>query len=132
VAAVVAEQAQIAIVLEDLSLVDGFKRGWEVVKSNAVSIVIMALILLIGGGIIGVIFALPLIIAFIPIFIGMVASQQSLMPIYIGLACCAIYFPILIFFNGVLTAYIQTAWTLTYMRLTSPKEEAPVIIEANA
>jgi hypothetical protein len=129
---VVVEQAQAAIVLEDLGMLDGFKRGWEIVKANAVPMVVMVLILGIGSAILGVIVALPLIIAVIPIFIGMVTSQQSLTPFYIALVCCAVYMPVLIFFNGVLTAYIQTAWTLTYLRLSQPKVEAPVIIEANA
>jgi hypothetical protein len=126
------EQAQNAIVLEDLNMLDGFKRGWEIVKANAVPIIIMMLILGIGSGIIGVIIALPIIIAVVPAVIGMAVSQQTLTPFYIAAACCVAYFPVLLFFNGVLTAYIQASWTLTYLRLVKSKEEAPVIIEANA
>lgn len=129
---VIVEQAQNAIVLEDLNMLDGFKRGWEIVKANAVPIIIMMLILGIGSGIIGVIIALPIIIAVVPAFIGIAVSQQTLTPFYIAAACCVAYFPVLLFFNGVLTAYIQASWTLTYLRLVKPKEEAPVIIEANA
>ena len=126
------EQAQNAIVLEDLNMLDGFKRGWEIVKANAVPIIIMMLILGVGSGIIGVIIALPIIIAVVPAVIGMAVSQQTLTPFYIAAACCVAYFPVLLFFNGVLTAYIQASWTLTYLRLVKQKEEAPVIIEANA
>ena len=126
------EQAQNAIVLEDLNMLDGFKRGWEIVKANAVPIIIMMLILGIGSGIIGVIIALPIIIAVVPAVIGMAVSQQTLTPFYIAAACCVAYFPVLLFFNGVLTAYIQASWTLTYLRLVKSQEEAPVIIEANA
>ena len=126
------EQAQNAIVLEDLNMLDGFKRGWEIVKANAVPIIIIMLILGIGSGIIGVIIALPIIIAVVPAVIGMAVSQQTLTPFYIAAACCVAYFPVLLFFNGVLTAYIQASWTLTYLRLVKPQEEAPVIIEANA
>ncbi len=126
------EQAQNAIVLEDLNMLDGFKRGWEIVKANAVPIIIMMLILGIGSGIIGVIIALPIIIAVVPAVIGMAVSQQTLTPFYIAAACCVAYFPVLLFFNGILTAYIQASWTLTYLRLVKSKEEAPVIIEANA
>jgi hypothetical protein len=135
VVSVILEQAQNAIVLEDLSMLDGFKRGWEIVKVNAVPMVIMVFILGIGSALLGVIVALPLIpviIAMIPFFIGMFSSLQSLTPLYIALAFGVAYMPVLIFFNGVLTAYIQTAWTLTYLRLSQPKVEAPVIIEANA
>lgn len=129
---VVIEQAQTAIVLEDLNMLDGFKRGWQIVKANAVPMIVMALILAVGGGVIGVIVALPIIIAVIPLIIGMAALRESLTPLYIAAACCVVYLPVLLFFNGLLTAYIQTAWTLTYLRLTQPKEEAPLMIEANA
>ncbi len=129
---VIIEQAQAAIVLEDLSLVDGFKRGWQIVKSNAGPIIVMALILAFGGGLIGVLVSLPLIIAVVPLVIGMSSLRESLTPLYIALACCLAYMPVLIFLNGILTAYIQSAWALTFMKLAQPKEEAPIIIEANA
>ncbi len=129
---IVIEQAQAAIVLEDLGMLDGFKRGWQIVKSNAGPMIVMALILGIGSAIISVVVALPIIIAVIPLVIGAGALRQSLTPLYIALACCAAYMPVLIFFNGVVTAYIQSAWALTFMRLATPKENTPVIIEANA
>jgi hypothetical protein len=133
--AVIVEQAQVAIVLEDLGMVDGFKRGWAVVKSNPIPMVVMALILGIGGAIIGVIVSMPLILAALPVIIGMDSLRQSLTPVWIALACCLAYMPVLIFLNGVLTAYIQSAWALTYMKLSQPaqpKDDAPMIIEANA
>lgn len=128
----IVEQAQNAIVLEDLSMLDGFKRGWEIVKTNAVPVVIMMLILGVGSAVLGLVIALPIIVAMLPLIVGAAKLQQSLTPVYITAACCVVYFPILLVFNGVLTAYIQTAWTLTYLRFTQPKAEAPVIIEGNA
>jgi len=122
VVTVVVEQAQPAIVLEDLGMLDGLKRGWEVVKSNAVTMIIMSLILGAGGAIIGLIFAIPIIVAFIPVFASLAVLEESLTLLYISLACCALYMPVLIFLNGVLTAYIQSAWALTYMRLAVPNK----------
>jgi hypothetical protein len=132
---VIVEQAQAAIVLEDLSMMDGFKRGWQIVKTNPIPMVIMALILGVGGAIIGVIVSLPLIIAVLPVIIGMGLLRESMTPAWIALACCLAYMPVLILFNGVLTAYIQSAWALTFMKLSQPaqpKDDVPVIIEANA
>jgi hypothetical protein len=34
--------------------------------------------------------------------------------------------------NGIITAYIQSAWTLTFMQLSKPQESASVIVEPNA
>jgi len=133
---VIIEQAQAGIVIEDLSMLDGFKRGWEIVKSNPGPIIIMALILGIGGAIVGVAVSLPLILAVLPIAIGygMGGSQESTAPLILAAACCVLYFPVLLIANGILTAYIQSAWTLTYMQLTGPKEisNAPIAIESNA
>jgi len=135
VVSVIIEQAQVSIVLEDLSMIDGFKRGWQIVKTNPIPMVVMALILGVGGGIVGVIVSMPIILAVLPIVIGMGSLRESLTPVYIALACCLAYMPVLIFLNGVLTAYIQSAWALTYMKLShpeQPRDDAPIIIEANA
>lgn len=135
VLSVIVEQAQAAIVLEDLSMVDGFKRGWQIVKSNPGPMVIMALILGVGGAIIGLVISIPIVIAVLPVVIGMNSLRESMTPIWIALACCLAYMPVLIFLNGVLTAYIQAAWALTYMNLSQPaqpKDDAPMILEANA
>jgi Zn-dependent protease with chaperone function len=129
---IIIEQAQAAVVLEDLGMLDGFKRGWQIVKTNAVPTIVMSLILGVGGAIISVIVSLPIILAFIPVFMSMSTLRESLTPLYISLVCCAVYMPVLIFFNGILTAYIQSAWALTFMQLAGPKEDAPVFVEANA
>jgi hypothetical protein len=34
--------------------------------------------------------------------------------------------------QGIITAYTESAWTLTYMRITQPQDETPEVIEANA
>lgn len=129
---IIIEQAQAAIVLEDLGILDGFKRGWQIVKTNAMPTILMSLILGVGSFIVIMIVAIPLMLAFIPVIMSMSILRESLVPLYISLACCAFYMPVLILFNGIVTAYIQSAWTLTFMQLAAPKEEAPVIIEANA
>ena len=133
---VVLEQADAAIVLEDKSMFDGFKRGWEVSKNNVGPMVVMALILMIGGAIVSVIIALPImIIAFSAAFgfiTGDFAAGVPRTAIVIAIACCVLYFPVLLTLSGVLTTYIQAAWTLTFMRLTKPQDNAPVFVTGNA
>ncbi len=127
---VVIEQANVAIVLEDKSIMDGLRKGWEVVRANVVTMIAMGLILFIGSAVLGIIIALPVIIAVLPFVFA--AVRQSAAPVWIGIVCCAAYFPILLVLNGIVTAYMQTAWALTYMRLTKPQDNAPVLLEANA
>jgi hypothetical protein len=130
--AVVIEQANAAIVLENLSLMDGLRKGWDVARNNVGPMIALALILFIGAAVVGFIFAIPIIVAVIPLIVG--AASNNTNPIWFSVACCALYFPVLLLLNGILTAYIQTVWALAYMRLTAapPQDNAPVIVEANA
>ncbi|MGZ9222034.1 MAG: hypothetical protein ACXW4Q_07990 [Anaerolineales bacterium] len=128
---VVIEQANAAIVLEDLGIGDGLRRGWEVVKANIGTMILMALILFIGSAVVGIVLAIPLIVAVAPLVIGSAAGVERT-PLLIFGVCCAVYLPILLILNGILTAYIQSAWTLTFMRLTKPQDNAPIVLEANA
>lgn len=131
VVGIIVEQADAAIVIENLSMFDGFKRGWDIFKTNWGPLLVMMLILGIGGAIVGTVFAVPLLIAVLPAAFG--AAQGNNNMFIIAAACCILYLPVLIFLNGLLTAYIQSAWTLTFMRLTAkPQENAPVFVEGNA
>jgi len=129
---VIVEQANAAIVIEDLRMFDGFKRGWEVVRANLGPVIIMALILIFGGGIVSIIFAIPIFLMIIPLMPSLIAGEFQRSGLLIAGLCFVAYLPILILLNGILSAYIQSAWTLTYMRLTAPRENAPVLVEANA
>ena len=43
-----------------------------------------------------------------------------------------VFSPFYAVLQGFLLAFMQAAWTLTYMRLTKPMDNRPVVIEANA
>jgi hypothetical protein len=58
-ATVVIEQANIAIIVEELSMSDGLKRGWEVFRENIGAMIVMMLILFFGQFVIGFVLALP-------------------------------------------------------------------------
>ena len=118
---VIIEQSNNAIVLENLGIIAGLKRGWEVVRANFGMMVVMGLILIIGvQGVIGFILGLPVFLIAIPAFLGAVSrSSQGLWAgLLVAGLCFIAYLPFFIVLNGILRAYIGTAWTLTYMRLT--------------
>ena len=135
---VILEQGQAAIVAEDLTMLDGFKRGWEIAKSDIVGMIVLSLVLGIGSGIISFVISLPIIVAVIPGVIGMMGYQQgNAIPamVWVAVACCALYMPVLIFLNGVLTAYIKTSWALSFLQLTkptAPPENLPIPAQADA
>jgi Protein of unknown function (DUF4013) len=135
----ISTQAERAIVLEDKSILDGFKRGWEVLTKNLGPILIIWLITVVIGIVAAIVIALPLLVVMVPLVIAFIANMNSLnfsfTPWLVAFACiiCA-YVPISWFLNGVLMTYVQSAWTLTYIRITQPKQEeqTPVNSPTNA
>jgi len=129
---VILEQANIAIVVEDLSMLDGLKQGWEVFRENIGNMIVMGLILGLGGAVVGFVMALPIFFTMMPLLIGGVAAAANESPMFAGsgmvvsAVCCLSYLPVLILLSGILQAYIKTAWTLTYLRLTG--QSAPPVV----
>ncbi len=132
----VIEQTNIAIVVENTGIRDGLQRGWEVVTKNLGPMIVMALILYLGVSLIGgFIIGLPIALVVVPAVAGVVwgGLDPSGFPRFVGPGiliaglCLVAYLPVLLVLSGILRAYISSAWTLTYMRLT--RRPAPSIPE---
>ena len=118
VVTVIVEQANAAIVLEDLSLSAGFQRGWAIVRSNIGPALIMALILGVVSLVVGLAVAIPILVVVLPGVLAYYSNPDSSAPIVFMSVCVCLYLPIAIFLQGVVFAYIQSAWTLTFLSLT--------------
>ncbi len=93
----------------------------------------------IGGAIIGFIIALPILLIIVPAAISATVSSIAESELafggslVVGGLCLLTYIPVLILLGGVLQAYFQSAWTLTYLRLTASSTEsetAPLLEES--
>ena len=128
-AQVVITQASIAMVVEDVGIRAGLQRGWDLFRANLGTIIVMALILILGVGLIGgTIVALPLVVVVVPAIIGAAAgTDQALRGGLLTAGLCFLaYLPVLLVLSGILRAYIESAWTLTYMRLTNKPVAPPL------
>ncbi len=123
VVAVILELANVALVSDDLGIMAALSRGWETARANLGPVIVMGLILGIGGWLVGLIIALPVILVVLPaglgVVVGELAGSRGVLATGLVTAgvCLAVYLPVLVVAQGVLTAYIQSAWTLTYRRL---------------
>jgi len=127
----IVEQAQNALVLEDLGVLESLSRGWNVFKSAVLTVIVMAIILGVIGWVASLVIAIPFIAIAIPAFIGVAATgtrnlNTMMIPLLIAGACCVIYLPVVWLLTGILQAYIQSVWTLVYRRLTVPAAPAQV------
>lgn len=129
----IVRQAENAIVLEDLRMMPAISRGWEVFRTNLGPIILMAIILAVVGLVVGFVVAIPILIIVVPAAITFaVGNAHNWTPLIIAGILLCLYIPISLVINGIATAYVETAWTLTYMRLTKPQAVAPEVVEANA
>lgn len=119
VISMVFSQAARAIVLEELGVLPAISRGWEIFRANLGPIILMAIILGVIGFVVGLVVALPVIVIVFPaMFAFFAGGAQSNLPLIFMGVCFCLYLPVLLVFNGILTAYTESAWTLVYMRLT--------------
>lgn len=115
--------SQSALVVEDLGVRAGFRRGWRVFRENLVNTIGMGLILGILGFFINLIVGIPFYIVALPLILGVIGGSAAGSGgiIFGSLAllffCCLAYLPVLLVVSGMLNAYIGSAWTLTFMRL---------------
>ncbi|RIK31124.1 MAG: hypothetical protein DCC56_02740 [Anaerolineae bacterium] len=126
-------QAENAAVLENLGVFPAISRGWEIFKGNLGPIILMAIILGVIGFVLGIVIAIPFLVLIFPAVMGiMLTDGQSLTPLYLMGICFCLLIPIMWLLQGIITSYTESVWTLTYLRLTKKKDDAPVLTEANA
>jgi len=122
---VILEQANIALVIEDLAITTALQRAWEVVRAQIGAAIVMALVLILGSAVVGVVLALPLGLAVFPAFAAMILGRKGAQALLVTAGLCLVaYLPVLIGLSGVVQAYIKSAWTLFFLRATRPAEVA--------
>jgi hypothetical protein len=128
------EQAYVAIVKENLGLVDGLRRGWEVLRINLGPIIVMAIILFVIAFVVTFVLSIPIILIVVPPLLAYVLNlTRELTPILVAGLMFLIYLPVLLLVDGIFNTFVQAGWTLTFLRLTAkPADTAPVIVEPNA
>jgi hypothetical protein len=120
-----APQAERAIVIENEGVISGLRRGWNVLTKNLGPVLIIWFITVVIGVAAGILVALPLFIILVPALIAFVAggNNPSFTPLIIAGLCLVAYIPVSLVANGILTAYLESVWTLTYLRLTQPESD---------
>jgi hypothetical protein len=109
----------VAAIEEELGVLDAFRRSWDVFRANFVPVAIMGLILVLGSGILTLIFILPMFFVVVPIAIGLLAGgdESILFSLIAGGFCFLALIPVIIVVNSIITTFVTGGWTITYRRL---------------
>jgi hypothetical protein len=111
---------QIGVVVDDLGVVDGIKRGWELLKANIGPVVIVGVLLFVIGLAIGFVLVLPLVLIATPLFVAFMADPENPnMPLVIGsIVGFLCLLPFLWVLGGIINTWTYSVWTLTYRQIT--------------
>jgi hypothetical protein len=113
------EMANTSLVATRRGIGDALSEGWELLRNNLGSLIGMILILGLGGVLVSIILAAPLLAAVAPIIFTVTQQGEqaigTLVPWIIALVVIAV--PLYILAGSVIRTYAQNAWTLTYLEL---------------
>lgn len=116
-------QVCLAITIEDIGIFPAFARAWEVFIKNILGLILVAIILFIGSAIIGLLISLPAFIVLVPLMISfMEGNITTWSPFIFSGIFFTCYGVISWFLYGILMTYIESVWSLIYLRVTQPKE----------
>lgn len=135
------EEGMSAVLVDNLGVFDALQRAWGLVKKNLGGMALLSVIIYLGSMIVGMIISIPMLI---PMFgfiskMGVEPDIQAFGKIFKNMTLWMLAFsPLYAVFQGILLTFMQSAWTLTYMRLTRkpgtddnvpPESGAPLIPE---
>lgn len=120
--------SDIAVIDEDQSVFGAVVRAWQVITGNLGPMIVMLLILTIGQFILALFIALPFIIILLPGALSLLSNQVAIINIGVAISGLLLVFMIVIaiILNGVIKAYVLSAYTLTYRQL---KTNVPLKIQ---
>jgi len=115
------EQAVSAVLVDNLGFSSALQRAWDLVKKNLGIMALMSIIIYLGATIISMILLVPMMI---PMFgfifnMGSEPNLESVESLSRNMNLWMLAFsPIYAVLQGILLTYMQSVWTLTYLRLT--------------
>jgi hypothetical protein len=132
----VMEQGISAVLVDNLGISSALQRAWELVRKNLGVMALMSVIIYLGSMVVSMIISIPMMI---PMFgfifnMGSRPDVQSFERLSRSMILWMLAFsPFYAVFQGVLLTFMQSVWTLTYLRLTrstKPAQPLPAIVEA--
>jgi hypothetical protein len=134
------EQGVAATLVDNLGVGAAIQRAWEVVKKNFVVMAILSILIYLAYMIIGMIISIPLMIPIFGMFPSLFFNPGTQQPDFAAfqnlfrnmMLVMLAFFPLYAVIQGFMLAFMQAIWTLTYLRLSRPVDQRPVVVEANA
>lgn len=126
------EQAQAAVVVDEMGVMDSLTKGWELLRANFWRLAVLSLVVYFAMSVLSSIIVVPFIIPFFffPFFI----ESNNFDPTTFGMVMIGfmlVLLPLMAFVQGVAITFMKSTYILAYLRLTQTPA-APLVVEAAA
>lgn len=115
--------AQIAAVVDNLSIGDALNRALKVITDNLANIIVLGLVLLLIQFAASFVLAIPAVAIILPVVVSIIgfaneAQAAGTTALILAGLCFVAYLPVAILVGGILQTWTTAAWTLAYQHLT--------------
>lgn len=112
------ELAVNAIIVDEMTVMDSIKRGWQLIRNNILVVVLVMVVVYFGIGMVSGVVMIPMMIPVFVLPISFLEHEPNWMIISISLLITVAFIPVAAIINGVAMTFMRSAWVLTYLRLT--------------
>ena len=126
------EQAMNGIIVDNMTIEDAVRQGWNLLRNNLAPFTLMALVIYFGVGIITGALMMPMMVPFFIVPFSFMEHQTNWPILSISILWTLVFIPLFAFITGFSMIFSKSAWVLTYLRFTrSPKlQPLPGTVEA--
>jgi hypothetical protein len=123
--------ANVALVREQRGVSAALSSAWELFRTKLGPLAAMAVILILGGLVIGFLLLLPVAAVALPAFLAFRSDPEAFgRGLLTSGILLLIALPFIIVANGIIQSYLHSAWTLTYLQLTPSAPPKPTRAKA--
>ncbi len=126
------EQSMNGIIVDNLTVMEAARQGWNLLRNNALSLAVMALIIYLGVGMITGIVVMPLMFPIFMVPFGFLDHEANRIFLSVAIACAVAFIPLFAVLSGWSAIFTKSAWVLTYLRLTRNPGAQPLPQQATA
>lgn len=124
------EQAMNGIIVDHLPVMEAARRGWDLLRKNALPLALIALIIYFGIGIVTGIVIVPMMLPFFMLPFGFMEQEANWAILAISGVGTVAFVPLFAVLSGIALIFTKSTWVLTYLRLTRSPQLQPLPSEA--
>ena len=124
------EQSINGVIIDNMTIMDALKQGWQIIRNNLLTIVILLVVIYFGVSMVTGIFTIPMMIPFFAMPFSMLEGEVNWTVLSVSMLCTVAFSPFFAVISGWAMAFTKSAWVFTYLRLTRPSDEPQPMLQA--